>query len=49
MYIYTNAFDYLRFGYAAAMTWILFFITGAVLWLQYRIAVRWRLGFRDTE
>lgn len=49
MYIYTNAFAYLRFGYAAAMTWTLFLITGSVLWLQYRFALRWRLGFRDAE
>ncbi|MGH2534035.1 MAG: carbohydrate ABC transporter permease [Thermomicrobiales bacterium] len=49
LHIYTNAFDYLRFGYAAAMTWSLFLITGSVLWLQYRVAVRWRLGFRDAE
>jgi multiple sugar transport system permease protein len=48
-YIYTNAFEYLRFGYAAAMTWTLIALTGAVLWVQYRIATRWRLGFRDAE
>jgi multiple sugar transport system permease protein len=49
MYIYTTAFDFLRFGYAAAMTWTLYAMTALVLWLQYRVAVRWRLGFRDAE
>ncbi len=49
MYIYTVGFDYLRFGYAAAMTLIMYLITGLVLWLQYRAAVRWGIGFRDGE
>ncbi len=49
LYIYTNAFDFLRFGYAAAMTWALFAITAIVLFIQYRIAVRWRLGFTHVE
>lgn len=49
MYIYTTAFDFLRFGYAAAMTWMLYALTVVVVWLQYRVAVRWRLGFRDVE
>jgi multiple sugar transport system permease protein len=48
MYIYTTAFGYLRFGYAAAMTCAMYFITGLVLWLQYRTAIRWRLGFDDA-
>lgn len=47
MYVYTTAFGYLRFGYAAAMTMAMYAITGFVLWLQYRAAVRWRIGFRD--
>jgi multiple sugar transport system permease protein len=49
MYIYSTAFGYLRFGYAAAMTCAMYVITGLALWLQYRTAVRWRLGFRDAE
>jgi multiple sugar transport system permease protein len=47
MYIYTTAFGYLRFGYAAAMTCAMYVITGLVLWLQYRTALRWRLGLDD--
>lgn len=49
MYIYTTAFTYLRFGYAAAMTCAMYVITGTVLYLQYRAAMRWRLGFGDAE
>ena len=49
LYLYTNAFAYLRFGYAAAMTLTLYAMTGAVLYLQYRVVVRWRLGFRDVD
>ena len=49
MYVYTNAFDYLRFGYAAAMTWAMYALTAAMIWLQYRVAQRYRLGFRDAE
>ena len=47
MYIYTTAFGYLRFGYAAAMTCAMYLITGLVLWFQYRTALRWRLGLDD--
>lgn len=48
MYIYTTAFGYLRFGYAAAMTCAMYLVTGLILWLQYRIMVRWRPGFADA-
>ena len=49
MYIYTTAFGYLRFGYASAMTWAMYVVTGLVLWLQYRIMVRWRPGLADAD
>ena len=49
MYVYINAFDYLRLGYAMAMTWAMYGLTALLLWAQYRVAVRWRLGFRDAE
>lgn len=48
MYVYTTAFGYLRFGYAAAMTCAMYAVTGLVLWLQYRIMVRWRPGLADA-
>jgi multiple sugar transport system permease protein len=49
MYIYTTAFGYLRFGYAAAMTCAMYVVTGVVLWLQYRVAIHWRLGFGNAD
>jgi multiple sugar transport system permease protein len=49
MYIYTTAFGYLRFGYAAAMTCAMYVVTGVVLWLQYRVAIHWRLGFGNVD
>lgn len=49
MYSYSLAFEYLRFGYAAAATWITYLLTALVLLVQYRVAVRWRVGFRDVD
>jgi multiple sugar transport system permease protein len=49
MYIYNNAFEYLRFGYAAALTWAMYAFTALVLLAQYGLARQWRLGFRDAE
>ncbi len=49
MYIYTTAFEYLRLGYAAAITWVMYLLTALLLLAQYRVALRWRLGFRDAE
>lgn len=44
--IYDNAFDGLRYGYAAAMTLSMFVITLLVVYVQYRIISRRRFGFR---
>ena len=49
MYAYTTAFEYLRFGYATAVTWAMYGLTALLLVAQYRVAVRWRVGFRDAE
>ncbi|CAA9578783.1 MAG: hypothetical protein AVDCRST_MAG19-3774 [uncultured Thermomicrobiales bacterium] len=49
MWIYTNAFEYLRYGYAMAMTWTMYGLTALLLFGQYRVARRWRLGFADAE
>ena len=49
MYVYTTAFEYLRYGYALAMTWAMYGLTALLLLAQYRVARRWRLGFRDAE
>jgi multiple sugar transport system permease protein len=44
--IYDNAFDGLRYGYAAAMTLTMFLITVLIVYVQYRIVSRRRFGFR---
>ena len=49
LYIYTNAFDYLRFGYAAAMNTSLIGITGLLLLIQYRLARRWSIDLGDRQ
>ena len=49
LYAYNTAFSYLRFGYAAAMTGAMYALTAIILYAQYRVAVRWRMGFRDAE
>jgi len=43
--IYDNAFEDLRYGYAASMTLTMFLITGLIVFVQYRIVRRWRFGF----
>lgn len=43
--IYDNAFENLRYGYAASMTVTMFLITALIVFVQYRIVRRWRFGF----
>lgn len=43
LYIYRSAFSYFRLGYASAMAVATFAITIAAVFLQYRLARRWRL------
>lgn len=43
LYLYRSAFTYLRFGYAATLALSMFVITAAVVYLQYRLARRYRL------
>jgi multiple sugar transport system permease protein len=38
---YRNAFEYLRYGYASATTVVMLALTASILWIQYRIFVRW--------
>jgi hypothetical protein len=40
-----NAFEYLRYGYASAATVAMLVVTASILWLQYRIVIRWRGRF----
>jgi ABC-type sugar transport system permease subunit len=41
IYLYTQAFTYLRMGYAAALAWILFVITAGVTWVIMRGSRQW--------
>jgi multiple sugar transport system permease protein len=45
LFIYRNAFEYLRYGYAAAATLTMFVITAVIVFVQYRIVSRWRRSF----
>jgi multiple sugar transport system permease protein len=45
VFIYRNAFEYLRYGYAAAATISMFLITALIVYVQYRIVKRWRHAF----
>lgn len=40
-YIYTNAFEYFRMGYAAAVAWVLFLIIFLVTILQLKVQKKW--------
>ncbi|MGH3118541.1 MAG: carbohydrate ABC transporter permease [Gaiellales bacterium] len=42
-YLYKQGFGYFRFGYASAMAVSLFVITALAVFVQYRLARRWRL------
>jgi multiple sugar transport system permease protein len=44
IFVYTNAFEYLRYGYAAAATLVMFGITAVIVFAQWRILRRWRLA-----
>lgn len=45
LFVYRNAFEYLRYGYAASATVTMFLLTAGIVWLQWRIVRRWRKGF----
>lgn len=45
VFAYQNAFEYLRYGYAAAATLVMFLVTAAIVYVQYRIVRRWRHAF----
>ena len=44
LFVYTNAFEYLRYGYAAAATLVMFVITAAIVFAQWQILRRWRVA-----
>lgn len=41
LYLYQNAFQYFRMGYASALAWILFVIILGLTIVQFRLASRW--------
>lgn len=40
MYMFTQAFSYLRMGYASAMAWVLFVVIAALTWTAHRAMAR---------
>ena len=44
LFVYRNAFEYLRYGYASAATVCMFVLTASIVWLQYRAIDRVRRG-----
>jgi multiple sugar transport system permease protein len=49
MYVYTIAFGYLRFGYAAALSCAMYAVTALALWLQFRAAKLWGTEFLHAD
>jgi multiple sugar transport system permease protein len=45
LFVYRNAFEYLRYGYAAAATLTMFVVTGIIVAVQFRLVKRWRRSF----
>jgi multiple sugar transport system permease protein len=45
LFVYQNAFEFLRYGYAAAAAVVMFVVTAAIVYVQYRIVKRWRHAF----
>jgi multiple sugar transport system permease protein len=43
-YIFDVGFEQLTYGYAAAITLVMFVLTAGLALLQYRLVRRWRLG-----
>jgi multiple sugar transport system permease protein len=41
MYLFQNAFNFLKMGYASAMAWILFVLTMLITLLILRSSRRW--------
>lgn len=41
LYLYQNAFTFLKMGYACALAWVLFAVVLILTWLQFRGASRW--------
>ncbi|MDP9067282.1 MAG: sugar ABC transporter permease [Actinomycetota bacterium] len=44
LYVYRTAFRYFRLGYASTIALTMFVVTALVVYVQYRLAKRWRLA-----
>lgn len=42
LYTYNNAFEFLRFGYASAMTLVMYVVTALMVAAQFMVLRRWR-------
>jgi multiple sugar transport system permease protein len=45
LFVYREGFEYLRYGYAAAATLVMFGITAVIVWVQWLLLRRWRGSF----
>jgi multiple sugar transport system permease protein len=45
LFVYRNAFEYLRYGYAAAATLAMFLATALIVYVQFLIVRRWRRAY----
>jgi multiple sugar transport system permease protein len=45
LFVYREGFEYLRYGYAAAATLVMFGITAGIVWAQWLLLRRWRGSF----
>ena len=43
LYVYRSAFRYFRLGYASTIALTMFVMTGLIVYVQYRLAKRWRI------
>lgn len=41
LYLYIQAFEYLKMGYASAIAWVLFLISAVVTWIILKTSTRW--------
>ena len=48
LFVYRNAFEYLRYGYAAAATLVMLVLTVAAVVVQWRLIRRYRRAYLDT-
>jgi multiple sugar transport system permease protein len=45
LFVYRTGFEYLRYGYAAAATLVMFALTAIIVFFQWKLIQRWRRGF----